>query len=261
MENIGVAVAIVYDDAEEDVDNVIMSDDGTGGGIRIPSMLIGKTDGKKLIDFLKRASDQELDQTAIMAQFIMEKPDNRVEYDLWFTSSNDRALDFISDFKEYDRNFGNKVLMTPHYVFWKCNFCEEEYLKNDCFGGGKYCAVEPSNENIKGRDIILEDLREKCLYKKAYQSPGTRYVWWSYMEYVHQNCYNVINEECSSRAHQRLGLDFDETNKCVKESFTASNWSDPNTNNTMIDEEIAYWKTYGSGIYPAIVINNRTYRG
>lgn len=67
MENIGVAVAIIIDDNEEDIDGVIMSDDGTGGGIRIPSMLIGKTDGRKLIDYLKRASDQEIDQTAIMA--------------------------------------------------------------------------------------------------------------------------------------------------------------------------------------------------
>ena len=61
MENIGVAVAIIYDDKEEDIENVIMSDDGTGGGIRIPSMLITRTDGKKLIDFLKRASEQEID--------------------------------------------------------------------------------------------------------------------------------------------------------------------------------------------------------
>jgi hypothetical protein len=67
MENIGVAVAIIVDDSEEDIENVIMSDDGTGGGIRIPSMLIGKTDGKKLIDYLKRASDEELEQTAVMA--------------------------------------------------------------------------------------------------------------------------------------------------------------------------------------------------
>ena len=67
MENIGVSVGILVDDFEEDIDNVIMSDDGTGGGIRIPSMLIGKTDGKKLIDFLKRASDEEIEQTAIMA--------------------------------------------------------------------------------------------------------------------------------------------------------------------------------------------------
>ena len=75
-----------------------MSDDGTGGGIRIPAMLIGKSDGRKLIDFLKKASPQELDQIAIMAKFVMSNPDDRVEYDFWFTSSNDRALDFLSDF-------------------------------------------------------------------------------------------------------------------------------------------------------------------
>lgn len=120
MENIGVAVAIIIDNTDEEIENVIMSDDGTGGGIRIPSMLISKKDGQKLIDFLKRASDEELDQTAIMAQFIMEKPDDRVEYDIWFTSSNDRALDFVSDFKEQDKRLGDKTLMTPHYVFWKC---------------------------------------------------------------------------------------------------------------------------------------------
>jgi hypothetical protein len=61
MENIGVAVAIIIDSNEENVDNVILSDDGTGGGIRIPSMLIGKTDGKKLLDFLKRASAEEIE--------------------------------------------------------------------------------------------------------------------------------------------------------------------------------------------------------
>lgn len=61
MESIGVAVAIIIDENEEDIENVIMSDDGTGGGIRIPSMLIGKTEGRKLIDFLKRASEEEID--------------------------------------------------------------------------------------------------------------------------------------------------------------------------------------------------------
>jgi hypothetical protein len=46
-----------------------MSDDGTGGGIRLPAMLIGKTDGLKLISFIEKASAEELDQLAIMAQF------------------------------------------------------------------------------------------------------------------------------------------------------------------------------------------------
>ena len=45
LENVGVAVAIVIDNRAEMIDEILMSDDGTGGGIRIPSMLIGKTDG------------------------------------------------------------------------------------------------------------------------------------------------------------------------------------------------------------------------
>jgi len=57
LENIGVAVVIIVDDTDEDIESIIMSDDGTGGGLRIPAMLVGKTDGKKLIDYLKRGSD------------------------------------------------------------------------------------------------------------------------------------------------------------------------------------------------------------
>lgn len=53
MEDAGAAVGIVVDFFNEDVEGVVMSDDGTGAGIRIPSMLIGKADGEKLIDFMK----------------------------------------------------------------------------------------------------------------------------------------------------------------------------------------------------------------
>ena len=49
MENVGVAVAIIIDNRPEMIDEILMSDDGTGGGIRIPSMLIGENDGNKLV--------------------------------------------------------------------------------------------------------------------------------------------------------------------------------------------------------------------
>lgn len=61
MENIGVAVGIIIDNTQEDVENVLMSDDGTGGGIRIPSMLISSKDGKKLVNWYNSADQDELD--------------------------------------------------------------------------------------------------------------------------------------------------------------------------------------------------------
>ena len=50
MEEAGVAVAIVIDDTDEDINSIVMSDDCSGAGIRIPSMLISKADGIKIVD-------------------------------------------------------------------------------------------------------------------------------------------------------------------------------------------------------------------
>lgn len=61
MEDHGAAVGIVVDNSEEDISNIVMTDDGTGAGIRIPSMIIGVKDGQILIDFLSTASEEEMD--------------------------------------------------------------------------------------------------------------------------------------------------------------------------------------------------------
>jgi len=150
--------------------------------------------------------------------------------------------------------------MTPHFVFWNCPFCEEEYMKNDCFSGGKYCAVEASNDKIKGKDIILEDLRQKCLYKQLYES-GEREKWWNYISKFHQACSTAINEDCSRLAHERAGLSFEKSKQCVEDSFSSDDWESSFTKNTIIDAEIEAWDQYGSGYFPAVVVNNRTFRG
>jgi len=75
-----------------------MSDDGTGGGIRIPSMLISRTDGDIIIEWMKTAKTDK-DQLVVMAEFVMPfEEGNKVEYDFWLTSSSNRAIDFIEDF-------------------------------------------------------------------------------------------------------------------------------------------------------------------
>lgn len=79
-----------------------MSDDGTGAGIRIPSMLISKQDGDILMEFLKNATKEELAQVHVLASFDISKSINRVEYNLWYSSSNDVALDFLHDFGNID---------------------------------------------------------------------------------------------------------------------------------------------------------------
>lgn len=198
-----------------------------------------------------------------MVEFVMPyNEDDTISYDLWMTSSSDRALDFIEDFAKMDESLGDGVKFTPHYVFWECPDCDPDYIKDDCYGGGRYCAVEPSNMAIKGRDIVLEDLRQKCMWNDLSAS-GQEDKWWKYITKVHQTCYSVIGEDCSKRAHSKLGLNWDTTMQCVADSFTCAkkDWSKKSCYNNIIDEEISYWKEFGTNIYPSIVINKKTYRG
>mgnify|MGYP000619174661 CR=1 FL=1 len=123
--------------------------------------------------------------------------------------------------------------------------------------------MEASNANIKGRDIVLEDLRQLCLWENLSATNETE-KWWSYINKVHQTCYSVINEDCSRRAHTLLGLDWTATNQCVSDSFgglSKSEWGRDTTKNAKIDKEIDYWTNYGTNIYPSVVINKKTYRG
>jgi len=95
----------------------------------------------------------------MLASFDLSRPDNRVEYDVWLTSSHDRALDFMQDFAKVDKKFGDKVLMTPRYKTWSCTDCDLKAKEEHCFADGAYCAMDTHHKNLNGRDILLEDLR------------------------------------------------------------------------------------------------------
>ena len=135
-------MAVIIDDTEEDVRDIIMSDDRTGAGIRIPSMLIGKKDGKILKDFLLKEDKELVEMASLSAEFIMENPDNTVEWSLWYTSSNDKALDFIKYFSEDMKKFSAEdVEFDPKFVTWSCTNCDSDFKRKECVSNGRYCAM------------------------------------------------------------------------------------------------------------------------
>lgn len=142
IEEAGAGLAIIIDNKKENITQIVMSDDGSGAGLRIPSMLINYEQGAKLLDFMKSATADTKAQISILVEFNLRRPDNRVEYDIWYTSNNDLVLDFMSDFADLDEKLGEKILMKPHFVYWECRKCEKEWIEKHCFGGGKYCSFD-----------------------------------------------------------------------------------------------------------------------
>jgi hypothetical protein len=98
----------------------------------------------------------------------MYNPDDRVEWDLWYTSADDRSLDFIRDYRDAAAEIGEHALLTPYLVTWSCTFCEDDFKVKECVSDGKYCAImHGDSKYVNGRDIIEEDLRQLCLYNQT----------------------------------------------------------------------------------------------
>ena len=101
VEKAGGSLAVIIDDSGTNhVNKIIMSDDGTGTGIRIPAMIISKEDGKKLKSFLLQANPDLSRQASLSAEFVFENIENEVKWQFFYTSANDKALDFVRNFKE-----------------------------------------------------------------------------------------------------------------------------------------------------------------
>jgi len=106
--------------------------------------------------------------------------------------------------------------------------------------------------------VIMEDLREVCLYKKL-AAKGKKPLWWRYMKYVHKLCYEEVTEECSKNGHVVVAESYAETMDCVRDSFEGPNMQ--KDDNTILRNDVAAWKKYGHGYWPSVVINERTFRG
>ena len=95
-ERAGASLVVLVDNRFENITNVVLGDDGTGTGIRIPSMLIGKEDGVTLKEFALSGASGTLS-----AEFNMPDIEEKVHVELWFSSNNILALDFIKEFDKY----------------------------------------------------------------------------------------------------------------------------------------------------------------
>lgn len=170
-------------------------------------------------------------------------------------------MDFIKEFDKYAHKLAGYVKIKPRFVTWGCPACTKEFKDEECFSDGKYCApnhVKDDFNRIAGKDIIMEDLRQSCLHEnlsKINKEPK----WWDYMKEVHSECFGFISRACSRNAHQKLELDFTETERCVEESFLSSNHA--TSDNKVLQENSKQWQEYGTLYWPSVTINRMTFRG
>ncbi|XAR68708.1 hypothetical protein NMG60_11000056 [Bertholletia excelsa] len=271
----GAAAILVVDDRVEPLITMDTPEEGDTRDdyvqkIGIPAALISKTLGDKL---KKAISNSEMVKINLDWRESLPHPDDRVEYEFW-TNSNDECGPKCESQIEFVRNFKGAAQIlekngytrfTPHYITW---FCPEAFILSkqclsQCINHGRYCAPDPEQDftrGYNGKDVVLQNLRQACLFKVANDS-GKPWVWWDYVTDFAIRCpmrENKYNKECAEIVIRSLGVDIKKIDECMGDP-------DADTENSVLSAEQEAQIGRGSRgdvtILPTIVINNAQYRG
>ncbi|OMJ84893.1 hypothetical protein SteCoe_13875 [Stentor coeruleus] len=259
-QTIGASAVIIIDNNIEDPEKVMMIDDGTAGNIYIPSMLISKNNGQLLKNFT--LSHQSL-KIRVQMTFEMPNPDNRVEYEIWMSSENTELREFLSDFSQHGKKLIPNTQMTPHYVLWySVERSKEGFITEhkDCLSGGRYCAPDPDLDNgpRTGREIVLENLRQICLYNYLTENKKLN-LWWDYISKFKECTNNNFNTKCSESILTNIGIKNTLIQECIDNSVLGSDIKI--NDNSLLRQEREAMLARGIFFYPSLIINNQTFRG
>jgi len=234
--------------------------------IQIPSMLISRWDGMRLLECFREQKDGNvlpIKITDVDCSSSKEPPmveirwniqqEDVVEYELW-TSSLLNADLFVKDFwwKRVVPLLQNADF-SPRYFVWagedySCRYEDGQtpppHCDDACHNNGRYCHLDPDGLDagqISGKDISRENVRQLCLFKQLSGSKIGEIRWWHYISDFAMNCTQTTttehpySEDCSRRVHESLGLDWSKTMACVTNS---GGYATHGGKNTILEEEL-----------------------
>jgi len=265
-QNAGASMLIVINTGDTPINEVIFT--GDSSDIYIPLALINYSDGKIFENFINVNQN-----TKILAEvnFAPKKEKKVVDFKLFFSASEPKAYNLLGYMKHYLEQFGEKVNFTPYYVVHKNPYyMDGNTISNkNCLSKGVYCYFPKETTIIQeGQTILLEDLRQKCMFKLSKEKSVNIYL--DYMSAFSENCVNSdkksLSKLCSQTTLAKMGFPDDYLDKCVATSFGVSpsalySSSYFDKENTMLKEEYEEIIKYQLTSFPAVVINDKVMDG
>jgi len=135
--------------------------------IRIPYFKVFEHEAKNIKDILVKGT-----HVTVKVDLGLPNPDNRVEYELWFSSVFDLSTELIKEVADAQKPFQNNTLFTPRIMTYDCETCPRSIREDSCVSNGRYCPFMPTHgqilekqKNMKDVEVIKESIREKCIYQ------------------------------------------------------------------------------------------------
>ena len=263
----GATMLVLINDNSQNISEVILEEDVSGSEIKIPVGLISLYNGRILHNYI-----DTYPKNRIMVEINIQptNPKKRVELKLFFSSSELRAYQLLSNLTAYLDKYDDQVTLIPIYVTHQIPAYDPNNAKreNNCVSKGKYCYF-PKETTITqdGTQILLESLRQKCMYQKSKKSKKIKY-YFDYMDKFYKNCLSTpitrFNDKCSKEILDIMGFNIDYLDECVADSFgvkslLSSSYAD-NENYIFKNDYLEIIK-YKLSSFPAVVVDDQPIEG
>jgi hypothetical protein len=237
----------------------IMADDGSGSDISIPSFLLFKQDADRVKDVVLQNNIVQMEMA-----WNMGSPDDRVEYDVWTSPSDELTHDFFQSFQTVARALGKRAYFTPHMsisdgTLYHCQGTTsgQSACSNLCTNNGRYCANDPDGDQeygISGADVVVESLRRVCIWNKYGVSDGVGEEWWDYVAEFDKRCSSVdyfTDAACIKDAYKHSNVEADIIERCMEDSGGVEG----DQVNTKLNLEVVTQKKRGVVVKPSAYVN------
>jgi len=250
----------IYQEYRCELDEPIMMNDGTGGDISIPTMLMTKHDA----DIIKAEMINSGQNIQILMGWNLPHPNSHVEFELFTGPSVHISKEFQRNWKNIATKFEGRVHFTPRQYIYdgvvaKCRSSKGfNVCFNLCTNNGKYCALDP--DGLSGVDIVTESLRRICIWNHYGESDGIGVKYWDYIIEFLDRCdspADFTSKECMKAVFKKAKIDSGIIERCIRDSGGTIG----NRDNIFLDLEMKAQKERSVIVLPTVFINKVALRG
>lgn len=261
-QDIGAKAVLIANNIDgQDIKKIVMKDNGLGGNLFIPAMLISFYNANNIKKYVTSHG------VFLSLGFEMPASEGQIQISLVLSSFGEESLKVAELFKNLETKLNAKnTNLDAHYVVLQCLSCKNDKFskeENECLGGGRYCAPDPDGMvgSLTGRMVIEEDLRQLCILQSVKSEKSDYSLFFDYLSKFGKSCSGKnFSKDCSVKSMKSVGVNYNSVSSCVDNSFSGTG-TYTLQENSKLDSESSYWNDYGLAFYPAILINEQVYKG
>lgn len=229
----------------EGVQRIVMADTSGARDVHIPSILIPREQGERLIQAVTayqsgvgggETGESSATDNQVVVMLLWDIPrGDFVSVDLWMSSAATDTSYFMSQFQSFAKDLGPLIQFTPRFSIKKSRSNSDMYRSAKCMrdptsssGGSYYCDSQLSSF---GESVVREDARQLCIWHSTLLSEINSRTgkevsysidYWKYVGKFYEACHPSMNgdvssftDSCAEKVMAEIGINQADVDWCL----------------------------------------------